>query len=146
MVQYPRHYHAEAVAHAGTDETWETVASEHKTECSIPEAYEGTGEAFSPEDFFLLSLQNCFVATFKVYAEHLKLDYESIKVSADLIVDIEQDKGPVMKRVEMNIDLYGVIDEMKAENFVNKALEDGFIFNSVITDVEPRITFHEGAA
>jgi len=141
MVTYPQKFHAEAVAKSGIKGTWENTASEHKTECSIPEVYEGSGEAFSPEEFFLLSLQNCFIASFKVYADHKNLDFERISVSADLMVNIHDSKGPVMDSVEMNVNLSGVKDEQLARELVDKAIKDGFIFNSIRTTVKQNLNF-----
>lgn len=142
MVTYPQKFHAEADARAGIKGTWENTASEHTTECSIPEIYEGSGEAFSPEEFFLLSLQNCFIASFKVYADHKDLVFTRINVSADLIVTIHDSQGPVMDSVEMNINLYGVKDEALAQELVNKAIKDGFIFNSIRTHVAQDLKFY----
>jgi organic hydroperoxide reductase OsmC/OhrA len=142
MITYPQRFHAEATAHSGIKETWQVSASDYKTECSIPEIYSGTGEAFSPEELFLLSLQNCFVASFKVYAEHTRLNFDRIDVLADLDVDLDEDRGPVMKSVEMKIDLYGVSNEDKAKDLIDRALKNGFIFNSIQTSVRPMICFH----
>ncbi|HXH31561.1 MAG TPA: OsmC family protein [Bacteriovoracaceae bacterium] len=142
MVNYPQTYHAEALARPGIKGSWENMASEHTTECSIPAVYQGSGEAFSPEEFFLLSLQNCFIASFKVYAEHKHLAYEKISVSADLIVDNHQGTGPVMESVEMNISLSGVEDQALARELVDRSIQDGFIFNSIKTSVTQKLDFN----
>lgn len=142
MVHYPQQYHAETVANAEVKEVWEAVTAENRTKCSIPTAYDGSGEAFSPEEFFLLSLQNCFIASFKVYAHHMDLAFDRISVSADLIVDLKDDAGPVMDSVEMVIELFNTTDEDKARYLIDKSIQDGFIFNSIKTRVTTRIEFH----
>ena len=141
MVHYPQKYHTEALADPGIKGSWENIAADHKTACSIPEAYEGSGEAFNPEEFFLLSLQNCFIASFKVYAEHKNLAYQKINVSADLLVNIHEGEGPVMESVEMNISLSGVDDQELARELVDRSIRDGFIFNSIKTTVTQKLDF-----
>lgn len=135
MVHYPQTFHAETSCHKDIKENWSAHVSEHELTCSIPKLYEGSGEAFSPEDLYLLSLQNCFVATYKVYAEHMNLEFDTLTVSADLVIDIEEGHGPVMKNVEMNIELSGVSEEALAQELVEKSLASGFIFQSIKTKV-----------
>lgn len=142
MVHYPQTYHAESIANAELKEAWETIADQKKTKCSIPQVYEGSGEAFSPEEFFLLSLQNCFIASFKVYSSHLHLEFDRISVSADLIVDTSEDSGPIMKSIELFIDISKVSDEAKARDLITRALRDGFIFNSINTEINHHVSFH----
>lgn len=141
MVHYPLQYHAESNAGADLKEAWETIASDKKVKCSIPEIYQGSGEALSPEEFFLLSLQNCFIASFKVYASHMHLEFEKISVTADLIVNNEGSQGPVMKSVEMFIKISKVHDEDMARDLIYRALQDGFIFNSIKTEINSHIEF-----
>lgn len=140
MVHYPQHFQSKTTAHPGIKENWTSEVSEHQITCSIPTQYEGTGEAYSPEDLFLLSLQNCFVATFKIYSDHMHLEFDTLSVSADLIVDLEDSKGPVMKKVELIIELTGVKDEELAQDLVSRSLKDGFIFQSVSTEIKSRVS------
>jgi organic hydroperoxide reductase OsmC/OhrA len=141
MVQYPQHYHSEAEASAELKEAWESSTSDNKVTCSIPAAYDGSGEAFSPEEFFLLSLQNCFIASFKVYANHKHLEFDRINVSADLIVNVKDDQGPIMDYVEMFIKIYDVKDKNLASSLIDRALKDGFIFNSIRTKTIKNVEF-----
>lgn len=140
MVHYPQHFHATATAHQGIKENWTSDVSHHELTCSIPSEYEGTGEAYSPEEFFLLSLQNCFVATFKIYAEHMHLDFETLTVQADLLVDINESLGPQVKKVELNIQLSNVTNDKLARDLVDRSLKDGFIFQSVSTEIVSRLS------
>lgn len=143
MIQYPVTFHGVSEAKAGIQNDWEVTSSGINTKCCVPREFEGSGNSLSPEDFFLLALQNCFVATFKVYAEYSKLDFHDLKVTSELIVDKNESHKPVMKIMKLMIELTGASDQKKAEILVKKTLENGFILQSVKTLIIPEIIFSD---
>ena len=135
MISYPVSFHAASRANSGIQNEWKVTSSGLDTTCSVPKEFEGSGGAFSPEDFFLLSLQNCFVATFKVYAEYSRLSFDQHDVNAELIVDKNENLKPVMKACKLIIELSNPSDKKKADLLIKKTLENGFILQSVKTEI-----------
>lgn len=142
MITYPLSFFSSASALSGIKNNWEIEASGNKAMCSVPVEFEGPGGAFSPEDFFLLAAQNCFIATFKVYAEYSKLSFESLEVKSELIVDKNEENKPVMKTVKFFINVAGVSDEKKANLLIKKTFENGFILQSVKSQLVHEVIFN----
>jgi organic hydroperoxide reductase OsmC/OhrA len=139
MVNFPVAFIGQSQATSGIKTAWMTSASEGESACCIPPEFEGQGGNFSPEDFFLLALQNCFVATFKVYAEYSKLSFTNLQVKGELIVDKNDDGKPVMKDFNLMIEIDEVQDQKKALLLIKKTLSNGFILQSVKTNVVSHI-------
>jgi organic hydroperoxide reductase OsmC/OhrA len=135
MITYPVSFHGTSEATAGIQKEWKVSSSDFAVTCSVPREFEGSGSTFSPEDFFLLSLKNCFVATFKVYAEYSRLSFDLLKVTGELIVDKDENNKPVMKKLKLKIEISNPSDKKKADLLVKKTLENGFILQSVKTEV-----------
>jgi organic hydroperoxide reductase OsmC/OhrA len=141
MVNYPVSFFGVSDATSGIKTSWDVKSSDFQSKCSVPTEFEGSGEAFSPEDFFLLSLQNCFVATFKVYAEYSRLQFDQLTVSCELIVDKNENQKPVMKALKIKIELQNPSDKKKADLLIKKTLENGFILQSVKTEIIPEVLY-----
>lgn len=141
MTNYPVSFFGLSSSSPGVAESWPTQASDFKLECSVPKEFDGAGLSLSPEDFYLLSLQNCFLATFKVYAHYSKLNFENIEVKSELVVDMNEAKKPCMRKILMHITLHKASDSKKAELLVKKALENGFILQSVKTEILPNVQY-----
>lgn len=130
-ITYPVHFNVKSHSGEGIASRWEADYSWGDLELSVPREFEGPGGGASPEDLYALSLLNCFIATFKVYAEKSRLAYQSISGDADLIVDNAGEKMPWMSEVKINIVLNKPEDENKAERILNKVRDTGMILNSV---------------
>jgi organic hydroperoxide reductase OsmC/OhrA len=133
MIVYPVDF--KCLTKAGDGRTsWPSQSADHKTLCAVPVEFAGPGGALSPEDLYAQALTNCFVATFKVFAENSKLSFSELRVSSRLVVDLGPLKKPIMKEFYLD----GVIvDPSHAERalvLAKKAQESGFILNSVKTD------------
>jgi organic hydroperoxide reductase OsmC/OhrA len=139
MINYPIIFEAQAEASAGIKALWTVEASGYSTSCSIPGAFDGPGGALSPEDFFLMGLQNCFIATFKVFAEYSRLKYDALQVQAGLKVNKDVGGKPWMESVELDIVIVGVEDHKRAQLLINKTLENGFILRSVKTEITAKV-------
>lgn len=140
MIQYPIQFFGQSDAGPGIQTSWSTEASGFSLNCSVPKEFEGDGTFQSPEDFFLLAVQNCFVATFKVYAKYSKLTFQQLSVGSELEVNKTESGNTVMKSVTLKITLSGVSDEKKARLLVDKTLAQGFIIQSVKSEIKSQVT------
>ncbi len=140
MIQYPIQFFGQSDAGPGIQKSWSTEASGFAVNCSVPKEFEGDGTFNSPEDFFLLAVQNCFVATFKVYAHYSKLVYEQLSITSELEVNKTESGSTLMKSVSLKITLSGVKDEKKAKLLVDKTLAQGFIIQSVKSEIKSQVT------
>ena len=140
MIQYPIIFKGGAEGPSGKNTSWDVFSSSFESTCAVPPEFEGSGGTFSPEDFFLLALENCFVATFKVYAEYSKFDFDRIEISSTLTVDKDASGQVTMKDIHFSISLIGVKDARKAQLLAKKVIETGFILKSVKTDISYELT------
>jgi len=132
MIQYPLHFKASAQANTGLMGLWSAQCSDATLSCAVPKEFEGPGGALSPEDLFAQALTNCFIATFQVFAHHSKLTFEGLEVDSSLVVD-KVDGKPVMKEIHFQVSLAGASNKDRAQLLVKKAMESGFVLNSVTT-------------
>jgi organic hydroperoxide reductase OsmC/OhrA len=136
MRAYPMKFHVQAQATSGRDSLWTTHA-EHFSQSltmAIPPEFDGPGGGFSPEDIYALALQNCFVATFKVFAEKSNLAFENIRVEGVLDVDRDEKGRPWMARFHLHAHLDGVIQSENAKRILEKTAQSCMILNSVRTE------------
>lgn len=137
MIQYPLQFTVHAQATSGSASTWETWADAHPEPVvmmAIPPEFQGPGGGLSPEDLYAMALQNCYVATFKVFAEKSKFDFSKITARALLDVDRNSEGRPMMARVRFTIRLEGVEKVQAAERLLEKVSQNCMILNSVVTD------------
>jgi organic hydroperoxide reductase OsmC/OhrA len=99
--------------------------------CAIPPEFEGPGKGYSPEDFFLLAVTNCFVATFKVFAEKSKLQFEDLNIQSELTVDRNEHGVPWMAKVFLDVDLINPSQPDQAARLLTKTSQSCFVLNSI---------------
>lgn len=133
MIRYPIAFTSATTAACGMQTNWKTTSQFEESSVSIPPEFMGPGGGLSPEDLFNHSLANCFVATFKVYAENSKLTFDSVTVDSRLMVDLDEKKRPVMKDFFLKATITNPSNPEKALLLARKASESGFILNSVKT-------------
>ncbi len=114
MPKLPIDFKSEALANGHFENTWAINSGPQKTQCGIPSEFGGMGGGFSPEDLFLQALINCFVGTFKVYAKASKVGFSNLAVKGNLSVDRPD----------------------RIETIVAKTIKDGFILNSVKSEIK----------
>ncbi len=136
MIQYPTSFFATSEATSGIQTKWIFESQHQQISCSVPTEFEGPGGTFSPEDLFAQALTNCFIATFKVYAEKSKLNFKSVTANSELIVDLSETKKPIMKKMVLNVVIHGALNPERVELIARKAFDSGFILNSVKTEIE----------
>ena len=134
MIKYPIEFSAKTISQSGIQADWISRTEEGLDgKISIPPVFNGPGKGFSPEDLFHLALTNCFVASFKVYAENSHLEYESLSVESKLVVDLNEARSPVMKEFFLDAKIKKPSNPEMALHLAKRASELGFILNSVTT-------------
>lgn len=86
MTPFPHHYEvhlADRVAGYGRL----TSAGLPALLTAAPREFDGPGDAWTPEHLLLGSVQACFLLTFRAVAQHAKLPFTALDVSASGIVD-----------------------------------------------------------
>ena len=143
MFNYPIKFKVQAEAFSGIQTPWTTKALSYDCEfpVSVPIEYLGPGKGVSPEDLFAMALQNCFIATFKVFAEKSKLEYKSILIESELEVDLDENKRGWMARINMVIKLTGSINKEIAQHVLTKTSQGCMVLNSVNTKINFRYEF-----
>lgn len=136
MMTYPMLFNVSAEAKSGIQTVWDSQSSQYpeKAVIAIPPEFSGPGGGYSPEDLYAMALTNCFVATFKVFAEKSRLQYNEIKIQTTLSVDRNEKGQPWMAKAALNIQLTGVIQKENAQRILEKTSQGCMILNSVQTE------------
>lgn len=136
MIRYPLPFKVSAQGPSGIQNLWETKVPhlDDVYKVSIPPEFDGPGGGLSPEDLYAMALQNCFIATFKVFAEKSKLSFSGIRAETQLLVDRNESGVPWMAKVHLNIFLRGVSQTSLAERLLEKTSQSCMILNSVKTE------------
>ncbi len=135
MKNYPMNFTVTGFASQGAQSIWSSEVPEYHRSLflAIPPEFDGPGGGFSPEDLYALALQNCFIATFKVFAEKSKLNFLEIRIKTILTVD-RNDKGqPWMAAVHLDIRLTGIEKREDASRILERVSQSCLILNSVNT-------------
>lgn len=134
MIKYPLTFHSASKSGSGITTLWQGAGEGLPSiAMAIPPEFEGPGGGYSPEDLYALALQNCFVATFKVFAEKSRLAFTSISVDAELTVDRNENGRPWMAKVALKIKVDGAAKE-SAMRILDKTAQNCLILNSVRTE------------
>ncbi len=133
MNQYPMAFNVSAEGTSGIQSAWTTHAEkyQHDIPMAIPPEFDGPGTGLSPEDLYALALQNCFIATFKVFAEKSRLVFNAINVNSVLEVDRDDKGRPWMARIHIKIKLTGVVQADNAKRILERTSQNCMILNSV---------------
>jgi organic hydroperoxide reductase OsmC/OhrA len=143
MIKYPISFFANASSDSGIQSIWNVESQKIGFQCAIPPEFEGPGGALSPEDLFAQALTNCFIATFKVFAEKSKLRFRDLSVKTELVADLDEKKRPIMKKCVLNVVIGGCESPDRIRTIAEKAFSSGFIINSVKTDTRIEILLEE---
>jgi organic hydroperoxide reductase OsmC/OhrA len=135
MHKFPLEFNSEAKANSNFEQPWLIQSGLHQSVCAIPPEFGGHGGGFSPEDLFLQAAINCFVGTFKVVARLSKISFDDLSVSGKLTVDKNDEGKIVMKAVHLDISISGIDRPDRLETVINKSIRDGFILNSLRSQV-----------
>ncbi|MFN7453225.1 MAG: OsmC family protein [Pseudobdellovibrionaceae bacterium] len=134
MLKFPMLFPISSDSASGIQTPWVSGVPGRQVQCAIPPEFSGPGGGFSPEDLYGMALNNCFVATFKVYAERSRLQFLNIKIDSQLSVDRDETGSPIMKHIEMKIVLSGAVAQKDlAERLLQKTSETCMVLNSTKT-------------
>ena len=135
MLKYPMKFTVLSEGPSGIQAAWKTKAKSYDYEVpvAIPPEFEGPGPGLSPEDIYAMALLNCYIATFKVFAEKSKLQFDSILVESILEVDRNEKGHPWMARINLHVTLAGAIQKENAQRILEKTTQSCMILNSVNT-------------
>lgn len=133
MIKYPIVFEAKAESNFGIQQTWTSSSGQFENVCAIPPEFEGPGGGLSPEDLFAQALTNCFLATFKVFAEKSRITYAGVVATAELTVDLNAEMKPVMESCLLRVSIHGSQFPDRVRNVAERAFKGGFILNSVKT-------------
>lgn len=135
MKQYPLPFKVSASSPAGIQTNWSATAQAwgYSVPLSIPPEFDGPGQGLSPEDIYAMALQNCYIATFKVFAEKSRLQYDKISVETLLEVDRDEKGRPWMARAHFQVTLNGAQQKENALRIMEKTSQSCMILNSVNT-------------
>ncbi|MBC7467027.1 MAG: OsmC family protein [Bdellovibrio sp.] len=142
MHKLPLEFSSQASATGDFEKTWPITSGSIQAICSIPTEFGGAGGGFSPEDLFLQALMNCFIGTFKVYAKASRITFSQLNIKGQLTVDQNDSKSMCMKKALLSIEVHGVDRPDRIETIVAKTLRDGFILNSVKTEIQHELIIH----
>jgi len=133
VVKFPLKFTVQSESVSGIQSSWLTKADsfEHRVPVAIPPEFEGPDPGLSSEDIYAMALQNCFIATFKVFAEKSQLNYNSIRVKSILEVDRDEMGRPWMARLNLHVFLNGAIQLENAQRILEKTSKNCMILNSV---------------
>ena len=133
-------FEVSASASPGASSIWQAICDKlPPINCAIPPEFMGPGGGYSPEDLFALSLLNCLIATFKVYAEKSKVGFQEIKGRINLTVDkIAGESGFAMTQADVFFDVTGASDRDRVKKLLDQAIKDCAVSNSIKTGK----TFH----
>lgn len=145
MFKLPLDFHSSASASGEISIPWLIRSGGQSANCSVPPEFGGPGGGFSPEDLYLQALINCFVGTFKVYAKGSRINFSQLDVSANLTVDKDSSGAVRMQRCDMKVSVLGAEKPDRVKILVEKVFRDGFILNSVKTEIHYNLFIKESA-
>ncbi len=137
MVQYPLTFNVNAETTAGIQPLWTSTAPPAEPiKMGIPKEFDGPGGGLSPEDLYAMALQNCFVASFKVFAEKSRLTYSKLKTKGLLQVDRGEDGHPWMSKFLLTVTVEGASKVESIQRLLERTTKNCLILNSVKTQIQ----------
>jgi organic hydroperoxide reductase OsmC/OhrA len=135
----PKKFKVYSHGSSGITSKWVNTLDEQRSctpiEMAIPPEFDGPGGTFSPEDLYLLSLVNCFLATYKYVAEKSKIEFMEIQGKGILHVEKGNENSLWMSRAELSFTVIGPKQRDRVLNLLEKTKRNCMIINSVKTNV-----------
>jgi organic hydroperoxide reductase OsmC/OhrA len=129
------HFTVTAKTLSGVPVSWETeIESGDRLEVSVPSAFQGPGVGYSPEDLYVLSLLNCWFATFKVIAAKSKFEFETLEGTATITTGKNAEGLLWIPKMHVDLILTSPSDADKAQRLLDMASKHCLILNSVNTE------------
>ncbi|NUN05174.1 MAG: OsmC family protein [Bdellovibrio sp.] len=136
MVKYPMKFVVKGSAVPGINVNWHTSAEAVGAglQAAIPPEFDGPGGGFSAEDFYALAIINCYISTFKVYAEKSQLLFSYVTAQVTLEVDRDEKGFPWMARAHLDVVLDKPSSKELGQKILEKAVKGCLVMNSIKTD------------
>ena len=137
MSQFPHQYSVKASAQTEGNITLSAdgLAS---LASAPPVEFGGPGDQWSPEDFLIAAVADCFALSFRAIAAASKYDWENLEVSVTGTLDrVERVVSFTEIEVNANLTVPEGADKEKAEKMLEKAEQMCFITNSL--KAEPKL-------
>ena len=137
MIKYPLTFSASASANSGIKTMWSSTAADlDPVSCTIPVAFNGLGNGYSPEDLMAMAVINCFIATFKVFAHHANLEFQKLEVNADLEINRAPSGQVGLTQLVVDVVIQGAIDLDKANLILEETRKNCLMANALKIDVK----------
>lgn len=133
MVEYNEDYESSAVAD-DTSDGW-TTSSRGEYDVGITPEFDGEFEGPAPENYYVIALTNCYIATFKKIASNSGLSFENIDADGTLRLR-PSDGTTVVDSFELTVELTVSEASNKVDILLERTSEYCFILNSVAFDVD----------
>lgn len=138
MYELPATFSADA-SDSQENDTWNT-SSTKEFRVGIPPVFGGSQDITSPEDFFALSIVNCYVATFRTVASRSDFTYQNISATCELVVDKHQGQ---LKITEIRLDVtIETEDTQRVKHIAQVAEKHCIIHNAIAEHIELSVHYN----
>lgn len=136
MIEYPIIFHTKAISKSGIETPWECQDEKGHPPitCSIPKEFNGPDIGYSPEDLFTLSLVDCFIATFKVFAKKANVAFDTIEGEAHLTVERKERGVPSLSKIDMTYIVTGTQDKEQVSTLLNETEKNCLVSNAISSE------------
>ncbi|NGX34886.1 MAG: hypothetical protein K1060chlam1_01246 [Candidatus Anoxychlamydiales bacterium] len=133
MIDFPLKFEVKADATPGVSTTWQCSANNlDPIKMSLPLEFHGPGKAYTPEDLYGLAVLNCIFAVYKAISEKNNVVFEKIEGSVQVFLDKKHENGNlVITKLDIKFLVTGAKDKEKARTFLEKAIKDCPVSNSI---------------
>lgn len=132
MIKYPLYFKASASSKAGICSPWlSSSGALNPIQCAIPLEFQGPGTGYSPEDLLTIAVINCFVATFKVFAEKTSLSYGTIEAEGHLEINRDSSGKVGVTKLGITIIVQNPSDIEKTKLLLNEAKKNCLMANAL---------------
>ena len=114
---------------------------------AAPAEFGGPGDRWSPESLLVASVADCFILAFRAVARASKLDWDSLTVNAEGILErVERVTQFTRFNVAVTLDVPSATEESKAHRLLEKAEHVCLITNSLKAESHLETTVRGGKA
>ncbi len=133
MIDFPLKFEVKADSKSGIANNWQCSANNlDPINVAIPVEFHGYGKAYTPEDLYGLAVLNCIIAVYKALCEKNNIEFEKIEGSVIVTLDKKHENGNlILTNLDIKFKVIGAKDKEKARTFLEKAIKDCPVSNSI---------------
>ncbi|MGB5164100.1 MAG: OsmC family protein [Woeseiaceae bacterium] len=136
MQDLPHHYQASATAFTRSN-VEVTSRGLEALETAGPAEFGGPGDLWSPETMLVGAVANCFILSFRAIARAARLDWASLTVDVEGVLDrVEKVTRFTRFVISAQLEVERGVDEEKARKLLAKAKKHCLISNSMLAECE----------